>query len=138
MISTFDDLLHAARSQAVPQHLLMLFMGAELPADATEAQRQDFSAGHGGALVPLMCVDKHPDQLDSFVQLCAEADGVHGAWQLVLAGALCGEQGREPSGPAIDAVFERWIADIQQGQVQQVLGQTLAFTRNGAAVQLRA
>lgn len=138
MISTFDDLLRVAASQAMPQRLLMVFAGAELPADATEAQRAEFNAGHGGALVPLMCVDKRPDQLDSFSQLCAEADAIHGAWQVVLAGALSGQQGQEPSEQAVNAVFERWLAEIQNGQVDQVLSQTLAFTRDGIAVQLRA
>lgn len=137
MISTFDDLLQAARKQAAPQRLLMLFMGAELPPDATEAQKLDFSAGHGGALVPLMCVDKHLDELNSFAHLCGEADGIHSTWQLVLAGALSGQDGQPPDERAVDAVFERWIADIRSGQVQNVLSQTLTFTRNGSAVQLR-
>ena len=38
--------------------LLFVFAGAELPDDATPEQRQRFAEGAGGALVPLMCVDK--------------------------------------------------------------------------------
>ena len=38
-ISSFDDLLHAARLQPEPQRLLFVFVGVELPDDATPAQR---------------------------------------------------------------------------------------------------
>jgi len=34
-IETFDQLLAAARAQPTPQRLLMVFAGAELPADAS-------------------------------------------------------------------------------------------------------
>ncbi len=59
-ISSFDDLLQAARAQPEPQRLLFVFAGVELPDDPTANQRQRFEAGQGGALVPLMCVDKRP------------------------------------------------------------------------------
>ncbi|CDS53277.1 FIG00933811: hypothetical protein [Polaromonas sp. CG9_12] len=72
-ISTFDDLLQAARAQPDPQRLLFVFAGVELPDDATPAQRERFEAGQGGALVPLMCVDKRPDELASFAALVEEA-----------------------------------------------------------------
>ena len=62
-ISSFDDLLHAARLQPEPQRLLFVFVGVELPDDATPAQRARFEQGQGGALVPLMCVDKTPQEL---------------------------------------------------------------------------
>jgi hypothetical protein len=138
MISTFDDLLQAARAEAAPQRLLMVFMGAELPSDATDAQRADFLAGEGGALVPLMCVDKRPDQLESFSQLCAEADALNSGWRMVLAGALPGQAGKEPNDQAVDAVFERWLAEIQSGNIEKVIAQSLVFTRDGLAVQLSA
>lgn len=48
-ISSFDDLLHAARAQPEPQRLLFVFAAAELPDDATPAQRARFAAGQGGA-----------------------------------------------------------------------------------------
>jgi hypothetical protein len=138
MISTFDDLLQTARTQATPQRLLMVFAGAELPGDATELQRAEVLAGEGGALVPLMCVDKRPDQLESFRQLCAEADVINSGWRMVLAGALPGQLGQEPSDHAVDAVFERWLAEIQSGNIKKVIAQTLVFTREGNAVQLGA
>ena len=47
-IQTFDDLLSAARSQPLPQRLLFVFAGVELPDDATPAQRLEFERGEGG------------------------------------------------------------------------------------------
>lgn len=138
MISNFDDLLHAARAQAQPQRLLMVFAGAELPDDASPQQRAEFEAGQGGALVPLMCVDKSPDEMESFAQLCKEADGMHSGWRVVLAGALSGTQGQVPSNQAVDDTLQRWLGQIQAGRMDQVLAQTLAFTRDGMAVPLQA
>ena len=37
-----DQLLGAARQEREPQRLLFVFVSAELPADATEAERQRF------------------------------------------------------------------------------------------------
>ncbi|MDO9479321.1 MAG: ribonucleotide reductase subunit alpha, partial [Hydrogenophaga sp.] len=56
-IATFDDLLSAARAQPLPQRLLLVFAGIELPDDATPTERAGFERGEGGALVPQMCVD---------------------------------------------------------------------------------
>jgi hypothetical protein len=138
MISNFDDLLQAARAQAQPQRLLMVFVAAELPDEATPQQQAEFEAGQGGALAPLMCVDKSPDEIDSFAQLCVQADGVHSGWRVVLAGALSGTQGQAPSNQAVDDTLQRWLGQIQAGRVDQVLAQTLAFTRDGMAVPLQA
>ena len=71
-IQTFDDLLNAARNQPVPQRLLFVFSAVELPDDATDSQRLEFDCGEGGALVPLMCVDKAPAELADFGALVAE------------------------------------------------------------------
>ena len=138
MISHFDDLLQAARAEPLPQRLLLVFAGAELPPDADAQQRARFDAGEVGALVPLMCVDRRPDELASFAQLCTEADGMHSGWRVLLAGALSGTAGLAPSDQTVDQAFERLLGLIQAGQMDQVLAQTLAFTRDGAAVSLQA
>ncbi len=138
MISNFDDLLQAARAEPLPQRLLLVFVGAELPEDADAEQRARFDAGEGGALVPLMCVDKRPDELTTFAQLSTEADGMHSGWRMVLAGALSGTVDEPPSDKTVDQAFERLLGLIQAGQMNQVLAQTLAFTRDGAAVSLQA
>ncbi|MGZ5725101.1 MAG: ribonucleotide reductase subunit alpha, partial [Caldimonas sp.] len=96
-ISSFDELLQAARSQEQPQRLLFVFAAAELPEDATAAQRARFEVGHGGTLTPLMCVDKTPDELPSFAALVAEAREFGRPWDIVFVAALSGSAGRGPS-----------------------------------------
>ena len=100
-IQTFDDLLSAARSQPLPQRLLFVFAGVELPSDATPAQRFEFERGEGGALVPQMCVDKGLDELHSFDQLVQEAKAFGQPWGMVFAAALAGGPRRDArAGPA--------------------------------------
>jgi hypothetical protein len=85
-IAHFDDLLTAARLQNEPQRLLLVFAGVELPDDCTPAQRAGFAAGHGGAMVPLMCVDKLPNELHDFAALLEESSHIEMCtdWRLVL------------------------------------------------------
>ena len=72
-ISSFDDLLRAAREEAEPQRLLFVFANAMLPDDSTPEQRLRFETGQGGALAPLMSVDKIPGELTSFAALVEES-----------------------------------------------------------------
>ncbi|MBL8835092.1 MAG: ribonucleotide reductase subunit alpha, partial [Alphaproteobacteria bacterium] len=72
-IANFDDLLQAARLQKEPQRLLFVFTRAGLPDDASPAQRAEFAAGRGGALLPLMVTNKTPDEIASFAALVAES-----------------------------------------------------------------
>jgi len=46
-ISSFDDLLRAAREQSEPQRLLFVFANAVLPDNITPEQRARFEAGQG-------------------------------------------------------------------------------------------
>lgn len=56
-ISSFEDLLGAAREQPEPQRLLFVFADAMLPDDSTSEQRACFDAGQGGALMPCCSTD---------------------------------------------------------------------------------
>ena len=91
-IAHFDDLLAAARQQPEPQRLLLVFATAELPADSTPEQAARFEAGQGGALVPLMCVDKTPEEVVSFTTLAEESQPVRPA----LGPGLRGGDDRRP------------------------------------------
>lgn len=128
----FDDLLQAARAQAMPQRLLLVFARAELPHDCTAQQRADFQRGQGGALAPQMCVDKSPSDLQSFAQLKQEAAQFLGDWQALLASSLTGSVNAEPDEASVEQALEDMVATIKAGQLSHMLafdaqGQTLAL-----------
>lgn len=131
-ISSFDDLLQAARSQHEPQRLLFVFTGVELPDDATPAQQADFAAGHGGALVPLMCVDKQPDEITSFAALAQESSQFGHDWRMVFVAALSGTLNQAPTTEDAQAPLQRMVDAIKQGQLRAFI----PFDRNGVPVQL--
>lgn len=131
-IANFDDLLRAARSQPEQQRLLFVFAGAELPDDATPAQRERFAAGQGGALVPLMSVDKRPDELTSFGDLVDESQQFGHDWKMVFAAALPGTAQRAPSSEDAEEALQRMVEDIKRG----AHGAFIPFNRQGEPVQL--
>lgn len=124
-ITTFDALLAAARQQAEPQRLLLVFAGAELPEGSTPEQAAGFEAGQGGALAPLMCVDKTPGELVSFATLAQEAAQFGQPWALVFVAAMVDGQDAE-------APLQRMVEDIQRGAMSNYL----PFNTRGEAVRL--
>ena len=131
-ITHFDDLLVAARSQPQPQRLLMVFVAAQLPPEASAEQRQSHGAGAGGELEPLMCVDKSPQELADFAALADEAQAMHPGWALVFAAALGGAAGKAPEAAAVDAALERMLDAVRAGR----LSGFIPFDRQGQAVNL--
>ncbi len=131
-LSTFDDLLQAARSQPDPQRLLFVFAGAQLPEDATPAQRASFEAGEGGALEPLMTVDKAPDELAGFDALAGESTSFGPEWSIVFVGAMSGRGGKHPTSEDAAAPLQRMVESIKQGAI----GNLMTFDRQGQAVSL--
>ncbi|MEO5606293.1 MAG: ribonucleotide reductase subunit alpha [Polaromonas sp.] len=131
-ISNFDDLLQAARAQPEPQRLLFVFAGVELPDDASAAQRQNFAAGQGGALVPLMCVDKGVDELDSFDALIEESRQFGHNWGLVFAAAMSGGERGMPTSKDAEKPLERMVEAIKRGEHEGFI----PFDAHGDAVQI--
>ena len=131
-ITCFDDLLRMSRAQREPQRLLFVFAGAELPDDCTEEQQRNFSAGEGGALAPRMCVDKAPDELDSFARLVEESRAAGPEWAIVFVAALSGRNGITPTHADAKAPLDRMVDAIKAGQ----LGSLLPFDRGGLPVVL--
>lgn len=132
-ISSFEDLLSAARQQHEPQRLLFVFATAELPEDSTPDQAARFRAGQGGALTPLMCVDKVPDEITTFSALAEESRQFGQDWTLVFVSSLSGQAGREPSSQDADAPLQRMVEAIKAGTVSQFI----PFDAQGEPVQLR-
>jgi hypothetical protein len=131
-ISSFDDLLLAARAQPEPQRLLFVFAAAELPEDSTPEQRARFDAGEGGTLVPLMSVDKDPDELADFAGLVEETRQFPGEWTMVFVAGLSGRGGRAPSAEEADQSLERMIESVKSG----AFGACIPFDRRGRPLQI--
>jgi hypothetical protein len=131
-LSSFDDLLRAARAQPEPQRLLLVFASVGVSADATPEQRARFEAGEGGELTPVMCVDKAPDDVADFAALAGEAALTGQDWGLVFVGALGGRGGVPPSPDQAEAALKRMIEAIATGAP----GPYVPFDRDGRPVSL--
>jgi hypothetical protein len=131
-IENFADLLQAAREQPLQQRLLFVFADAVLPDDANAEQRAGFEAGHGGALAPVMCVDKSPNDLSSFDSLVQEAAQFGHAWRFVFAGALSGSAHGSPDKHAVDTSLQTMVESIKRGEMARYL----AFDQRGSPVVL--
>lgn len=129
-IVEFADLLQAAQGQAEPQRLLMVFVAAELPDDATEEEKQAFARGEGGALAPVLCVDKCPEEIADFAALVAEAALTGKAWDLLFAAGLSGRGGIAPNSDEAEQPLKMMVGAIQSGSI----GNFLAFDRQGQVV----
>jgi len=126
-ISSFDDLLRAAREQSEPQQLLFVFANAVLPDESTPEQRARFEAGQGGALAPLMSVDKTPEELGTFAALVEESRQFGRDWAIVFVASLSGSDGRAPTSEEVDQSLERMIESINTG----LFGSFIPFDRQG-------
>jgi hypothetical protein len=129
-IATFEDLLSAARQQDEPQRLLFVFTAAELDPDSTEAQRRDFAAGRGGALVPIMTADKSTDALTDFASLAQESQQFDKPWAVVFVAALSGRGGVAPSDADVEQVLTRMTDAVRAGE----LAGFIPFDREGHTV----
>jgi hypothetical protein len=131
--SHFQQLIAAARAQAQPHQLLFVFATAELPDDPKPEQRERFLAGLGGAISPLMCVDKSPAELADFETLAAESKGAGPPWQLVFAAALSGMGGRPPPATAIEGALQSMVESVRAGAFSRFA----AYGRDGEPVIFR-
>jgi hypothetical protein len=129
-ISSFDDLLRTAREQSEPQRLLFVFANTVLPDDSTPEQRACFEAGQGGALTPLMSVDKTPEELGTFAALVEESRQFGRDWAIVFVTSLSGRDGRAPTSEEADRSLQRMIESIQTGS----FGSFIPFDRQGQPI----
>jgi hypothetical protein len=130
IISSFDDLLRAAREQPEPQRLLFVFAHAVLPDDSTPEQRARFAAGEGGVLAPLMAVDRAPEELGTFAALAEESRQFGPEWAVVFVASLPGRAGRPPTRMEADQPLQRMIESIKAG----AFGSFIPFDRQGRPV----
>jgi hypothetical protein len=133
-ISSFEDLVTVARQQAEPQRLLFVFTRVELPEDCTPEQRMRFEAGVGGALTPLACLDKTPEELGAFDELLEESRQFLQDWTIVFVAALSGKNGRAPTSEETEAPLNNMVESIKAGTV----GVFVSFGFDGQPVILSA
>lgn len=133
-ISDFEDLVRVAKQQSEPQRLLFVFADAELPEGSTAEQRAGFHAGDGGALVPLMSVDKNPGDLSTFAALAEESRRFGGDWAVVFVAALSGSGGRAPTHAETGRSLQRMIEAIKSGS----FGSFMPFDRRGRPLEIFA
>lgn len=129
-ISNYSDLISAAKSQKDSQKLLFVFTQADLPENADSRQKENFLAGEGGALLPMMYVDKFPHEVENFSVLTEQSTEMKTKWKIVFAGALSGDGDIPPSIERIEKSFLKMIEDIKNGR----LGSYIAFDHNGDIV----
>lgn len=127
----FTVLLRAAEQQEVPQRLLFVFVDTELPDEHNSEEAQRFHAGQGGALKPIMYVDKALHELKRFSDLVTESQQVGQSWQIVFVGALSGRNGQSPTSQEAQAALDMMVKSVQQGAVSKFL----AFDKKGDPVQ---
>jgi len=132
-IADFQQLVAAAAAQPQPQQLLFVFTAAELPSDATEAERRRFEAGQGGALAPVICVDKAPADLSDFAALLAESQRAGPPWQVMFAASLSGRDAHPPTAAEIETALNTMVEAVRTGRI----GGFAAFGPDGETLNLR-
>ena len=121
-----------AEQQIEPQRLLFIFLEASLPDEATGDETDRFQSGEGGALQPVMCVDKTLDELTTFADLVAESEQMEQDWHIVLIACLDGRNGKMPSSEDADRPLQMMVQAVENGDD---LSNYLAFDRSGVLVQ---
>lgn len=131
-IETYSDLIRVAGMQTEPQRLLFVFATAELPEGATAEQISQYDRGEGGALSPVLCVDKLPAEVADFGTLVAESErtGIH--WDVAFVSAMSGRGGMQPNSDEAGQPLKMMMEQIQAGMVAQFL----ALSRDGEIIQL--
>ncbi len=107
--------------------MLFVFAQSELPEEHDSMQAQRFKDGQGGALNPIMYVDKTLEELGSFADLVSESQQMGQPWQIVFVAALAGQGGTLPSTEEAQAALDMMVKSVQQG----LLSNFLAYDRDG-------
>ncbi|SNC65327.1 hypothetical protein SAMN04487881_1252 [Marinobacter sp. es.048] len=121
MISSYSDLIQASYNQQEPQRLLFVFCRAELPDEASPEERVAFERGEGGALTPVVCVDKTPDEAPDFGVLHKESQATGQPWDVVFVAAMSGRGGTPPSTDEAQQPLTMMVESIRLGHINNYL-----------------
>lgn len=117
MIASYADLMQAVQEQPEPQRLLFVFCRAELPDDASAEEKAAFERGEGGALTPVVCVDKSPDEVAAFSSLVEESRETGQPWDVVFVAAMSGRGGIAPSSDEAQQPLTMMVESIRMGHI---------------------
>ncbi|MFW5825376.1 MAG: ribonucleotide reductase subunit alpha [Marinobacter sp.] len=132
MIASYNDLIQAVQEQPEPQRLLFVFCRAELPDDASDEEKAAFERGEGGALTPVVCVDKSPAEVAGFQDLVEESRHTGQNWDVVFVAAMSGRGGVAPSSDEAQQPLTMMVESIRMGHI----GGYLPLDQGGQAVAL--
>lgn len=131
-ITNFEMLLAATKQQGEPQRMLFVFLKASLPKDHDKSEASSFESGEGGALTPIMCVDKAPEELTTFVDLVKESEQMEQPWDMVLIACIGGRNGTSPTADDAVAPLKMMAHTVESGGD---LSKFLAFDKKGEPIQ---
>lgn len=109
-ISSFSDLIDAAKREKDPQRLLFLFANAESMTGVVASKH------HSGTITPVMCVDKLPSELSTFQALVDEADSINKKWNFIFIASFGGTKGCAPSSKDADPHLTKMSNDVLEGK----------------------
>ncbi|GGC60325.1 ribonucleotide reductase subunit alpha [Marinobacter halophilus] len=132
MITSYQELVQASQQEHEPQRFLFVFCKAELPDDASAGEKSAFERGEGGALTPVICVDKTPKEAPEFNVLAEESRSTGQDWDMVFVAAMSGRGGTEPSSDEAQQPLTMMVESIRMGHI----GNYLPLDRSGQAVNL--
>lgn len=120
--------------QATPQRMLFVFTKAELPGESSKGQQEDFKARKGGALLPVMVVDKLASNRVSFATLAEESRHTGKEWDIVFVACMDSKSADATESEEAEEPLKEMVKSIQVGSI----GKYLAFNRDGDMVRLKA
>jgi len=133
-ISSYEDLLKAANMQATPQRMLFVFAEAELPGEHSKDQLERYQARKGGALTPVMCVDKLASEQSGFATLAEESRQTGKSWDIVFVACMDAKPGFKTDSEDTEKTLKSMVKSIQEGSI----GNFLSFNRQGELIRLVA
>lgn len=126
----------ACTRQAEPQRLLFVFVGAEKPGEITPNRRVKESEMNdtrkGGALTPLMCLDKLASELGTFASLIETSVPAELSWDIVFVAGASEKPEIKVSRKETEQILKGMNQLIEEGNI----GRFLAFNRKGEIIQL--
>lgn len=132
MISSYSDLINATSNEPEPQRLLFVFCRAEMPDDASAEEKAAFERGEGGALTPVICVDKTPQEAADFSALVEESRKTGQSWDVVFVAAMSGRGGVPPSSDEAEQPMTMMVESVRLGHVSNYL----PLDKSGSAISL--